>query len=184
MGLFSFFRRKDQKDKPAGGTASQNDHPTETKQSDKSGLASEFKMEHKPSGGPVVAPVEDRIKTMKANEAGLYPHEVLLLSYAPRYCTTGNAYPGFWWYHYGVKDLDAKLRSLLERGFLEVGSLRAALERETVAGLKELLKANQLKVSGKKAELLQRLLDGVPEEELKKRLTEYGYALTGRVKRF
>jgi hypothetical protein len=34
---------------------------------------------------PDVIPVEKIIKGMKPNDAGLYPHEVLLLSYATKY---------------------------------------------------------------------------------------------------
>ncbi|MDD4592057.1 MAG: hypothetical protein PHG06_16790 [Parabacteroides sp.] len=44
---------------------------------------------------PDVIPIEKRIKEMKANEVGLYPHEILLLSYAPKYYVEGNSFPGF-----------------------------------------------------------------------------------------
>ncbi|WP_257532982.1 SAP domain-containing protein [Irregularibacter muris] len=127
---------------------------------------------------PEVIPVEKIIKGMKLNDVGLYPHEILLLSYAPKYYLEGNSYPGFWWYKYGVKDVDKCLISLKDRGFLQIGSLRSAIEKEIAAVLKDVLKDNGLKVSGKKAELVQRLMDEVPEATLKDIFTKYTYELT------
>ena len=141
-----------------------------------------FKKKNKYPPEPEVIPVEKRIKGMKPNDAGLYPHETLLLSYAPKYYVKGNSYPGFWWYKYGIKDVDKSLKSLLDRGFLQIGSLSSAIEKETATVLKGLLKANNLKVSGKKAELVQRLLDEVPEEKLKAVFTRYTYELTDKGK--
>ena len=43
---------------------------------------------------PDIIPIEKESK-MKANEAGLYPHEILLLSYAQNIIVEGNSYPGF-----------------------------------------------------------------------------------------
>lgn len=125
-----------------------------------------------------VVPVEKRIKGMKPNDVGLYPHEILLLSYAPKYYLEGNSYPGFWWYKYGVKDVDKCLISLKDRGFLQIGSLRSAIEKETAAVLKDVLRDNGLKVSGKKAELVQRLMDEVSEEKLNTIFTKRTYELT------
>lgn len=127
---------------------------------------------------PDVIPVEKIIKSMNPNEAGLYPHEVLLLSYAPKYYLEGNSYPGFWWYKYGIKDVDKCLISLKDRGFLQIGSLRSAIENETAAVLKDVLKGFGLKVSGKKEELVQRLLDEVTEEKLNTIFTKRTYNRT------
>lgn len=174
MGLFDiFFKKKDKKveeinEKNNNKNIEINIKPTISIKTDVINTPSE----------PEVIPVEKRIKGMKPNDAGLYPHETLLLSYAPKYYVKGNSYPGFWWYKYGIKDVDKSLKSLLDRGFLQIGSLRSAIEKETVTVLKGLLKANNLKVSGKKAELVQRLLDEVPEEKLKAVFTRYTYELT------
>lgn len=78
---------------------------------------------------PEIVPVEKIIKGIKPNSVGLYPHEILTLSYAPKYFVEGNSYPGFWWYRYGVSDVDKSLKSLLDRGFLQVGSLKSAIEQ-------------------------------------------------------
>jgi len=125
-----------------------------------------------------VIPVEVRLKDAVASSHGLYPHEVLALDYAHSYYTEGNRYQGFWWYGYGVRDVDVVLRSLLERGFLQVGNLQSAIENETGAVLKEELKKHGLKVSGKKAELVQRLLNEVSQDELNARFTKRTYQLT------
>ena len=113
-----------------------------------------------------VIPVEDRIKQATANKHGLYPHEVLVLDYAPTFYTDGNAFQGFWWYRYGVRDVQAVLRSLTERGFLQIGDLRAALEKQNATTIKEALRAHGCKQTGKKDELVQRALDEIPAAAL------------------
>ncbi|GEK92142.1 hypothetical protein [Alkalibacterium kapii] len=72
---------------------------------------------------PKVIPIKKRLKKMKPNTTGLYPHEILLLSYAPDYYTKTNKFPPFWWYRYGIKDVDKLLKSLRKKGFLKIGSL-------------------------------------------------------------
>lgn len=76
--------------------------------------------------------------------------------------------------------LPAKDR-LLAQGFLEVGDLRTNISLKTVPDLKAILAEKELKTTGKKAELVQRLLDYISEEELeelfpvgKYRITETG----------
>ena len=125
-----------------------------------------------------VAPVEKRIKDAIPSSQGLYPHEILALDYAHSYYTDGNHYQGFWWYEYGVKNVDFLLSSLMERGFLQVGGLKSAIENETGTVLKEELKKHGLKVSGKKIELVNRLLSEITEDELNSRFTKRTYQLT------
>ncbi|KUK15031.1 MAG: hypothetical protein XD53_1546 [Petrotoga mobilis] len=125
-----------------------------------------------------VIPAEKRIKDAIASKHGLYPHEVLILDYAGSYYTEGNTFQGFWWYRYGVRDVDKCLHTLVDRGFLQIGNLQSAIEKETVAVLKEELKKRRLKVSGKKDELVNRLLVEVPHEELNARFPKRTYQLT------
>jgi hypothetical protein len=58
------------------------------------------------------------------------------------------------------------LSSLLKRGFLQIGDIKSTLEQNTVDTIKNILKKYNLKISGKKAEIIQRLLDEVPQETL------------------
>lgn len=130
------------------------------------------------SGTDDIIPVEKRIKNANISKHGLYPHEVLILDYAGSYFMGGNSFQGFWWYRYGVRAVDKCLRSLLDRGFLQVGNLQSAIEKETAAVLKSELKNHGLKVSGKKDELVQRLMSEVSHEELSSRFAKRTYQLT------
>src|SRR5690554_1905917 len=171
MGLFDFLKKRNK----------QNNEPSKSKDKKDFDISSMIRIKTEIINNPPepdVIPVEKIIKGMKPNEVGLYPHEVLLLSYAPKYYLKGNSYPRFWWYKYGVKDVDKCLISLKDRGFLQIGSLRSAIEKETAAVLKDVLKDNRLKVSGKKAELVQRLIDEVSQEKLNAIFTKRTYDLT------
>jgi hypothetical protein len=138
------------------------------------GLRAEWQAE----SDAAVIPVEERIKSMVPSEQGLYPHEILALEYAPKYYTSDNAFQGFWWYQYGVRDVQAVLASLEQRGFLQVGDLHAALTKQTVTAIKAVLKSRGLKLSGTKDELIQRALEEIPEEELNRRFPRRPYQLT------
>jgi len=131
-----------------------------------------------PSAAEEIIPAEKRMQNAIASKHGLYPHEVLVLDYAGSYYTEGNSFQGFWWYRYGVRDVDECLHSLLDRGFLKIGDLQSAIEKETAVVLKEELKKHRLKVSGKKTELVQRLMEAVSYEELNSRFARRTYQLT------
>jgi hypothetical protein len=125
-----------------------------------------------------VIPVETKIKGMKPNVDGLYPHEILLLSYAPKYYVGYDPFPGFWWYQYGIKNVSKYLESLLNRGFLKLGSLRSTIENETMAVLKAVLKENTLKQTGKKSDLVDRLLESFSADKLNSLFTKVTYEPT------
>lgn len=125
-----------------------------------------------------VVPAETRIKKAIASEHGLYPYEILVLDYAHSFYTNGNSFQGFWWYRYGVRDVDKCLQSMLNRGFLQVGDLQSAIALENATVLKEELKKHGLKVSGKKAELVKRLMAEISQDELNSRFSKRTYQLT------
>lgn len=125
-----------------------------------------------------VIPVDIRMKTAIASMQGLFPHEILVLDYAHTFYTSGNSFQRFWWYRYGVDDVQAILCSLVERGFLQIGDLRAALENHSSATIKEALKAHDIKTTGKKTDLIQRALDEIPESVLKDLFPKRTYILT------
>lgn len=116
-----------------------------------------------------ILPAEKRVKSaFPSRKNGLYPHEVLVLDYANSFYTQDNNYQRFWWTRYGVKNVDAVLHKLLKKGFIEVAPIASTLEKKTVVELKEVLKEQGLETKGKKAILIQRLLEEVPIEELDK----------------
>ncbi|GHS86896.1 hypothetical protein FACS189487_01990 [Campylobacterota bacterium] len=111
-------------------------------------------------------PAHKRARKAFISPHGLYPHEILALYFSGSYSDTKSKsdYPKYW-YYYGVKDVPTLMRSLLARGFLQTADLRFALEQEKVDKLKDVLKQNGLKVSGKKEELIERLLNELPREK-------------------
>lgn len=109
---------------------------------------------------------------------GLLPVEVLMLSYAHQYTESTTEYQGFWDYAYGISDPNAMLRSLADRGFLRLGGVPEAMEVETAVSLKEVLREYGLKVSGRKAELIERLLENISIGELEERFPLKYYART------
>lgn len=159
MSFFDIFRRKSksaENEKPSA----QNRVLAGAIKQPKSNISPFIKVttEIIPSPAEEIVPAEKRIHNATASKHGLYPHEVLVLDYASSYYTEGNSFQGFWWYRYGVRDVDKYLHSLLNRGFLKVGDLQNAIEKENATVIKDELKKHGLKVSGKKDELVQRLI--------------------------
>lgn len=75
-----------------------------------------------------VDPTQTQSNTLINNSTpsknGLFPHEILLISYIcsqrANYLKEGaTTFPKFWFYKYGVDDVQAVLQSLVARGFLQ-----------------------------------------------------------------
>lgn len=92
----------------------------------------------------------------------------MLLEYCSKgtYPSPKNGYPGFWWFACGIRDVGAALNSLEERGYIAWGSVWDAVGGFTVAQLKDLLTSQDMPTTGKKADLVERVLSGVPDEAL------------------
>lgn len=159
MGFFDFFKKKKlQPTSPAKQPASQS-HLDNTPVK----VTVSFSM---PSANDVI-PVETKTKNaFPSRNGGLYPHEILVLDYANSYSTKNNTYQRFWWNRYGIKDVDTILKSLLQKGFICVGSVQETLGKKTVVELKKILENNALKTTGKKTELIQRIVESIPESDL------------------
>ncbi|HPE41432.1 MAG TPA: SAP domain-containing protein [Bacteroidales bacterium] len=127
---------------------------------------------------PDIPQLDGLVKKAIPSEHGLYPHEILALDYASKYYIDRNSFQQFWLYQYGVKNVQALLNSLLERGFLKVGGFKTVLQKQKVVEIKELLKSYNLKRTGKKAELVERALESIPESDLEKLFPRRTYALT------
>ena len=113
-------------------------------------------------------PIKERINNTKPLCDGLYPHEVLAINYAPNCNIKDENYVTYWEYEYGInnKELKEIFNSLIEKNYIEVGTIADAMNKSTTSVLKGLLKENGLKQSGKKDDLINRLLENVPEEKL------------------
>ena len=125
-----------------------------------------------------VIPVNERIVGMEPMCNGLYPHEVLMLSYAPKYSIEEKSFQSFWWNSYGVNDPSAVLESLRSRGFITVGGVEPTIENLKSAELKALLKTYDLKTSGVKEDLVKRIINEIPISELEQLYPIRYYVLT------
>lgn len=68
-----------------------------------------------------VIPIEKRIKGQPPTCDGLYPHEILVLSYSPHFVVNGEkSFAGFWWYKYGIKDVMKIVESLKGKGLYKL----------------------------------------------------------------
>lgn len=111
---------------------------------------------------------------------GLYVPEILLLEYCSNGAYPGpkNGYPGFWWFEYGIRDVGAILKSLEERNFIRWAPISNSIKGLTIPRLKEILEKHDLSVSGKKAELVERIMCSISNEELENLNIEKKYELT------
>lgn len=114
----------------------------------------------------VVVPVDSRLQSSQRDRHGLYPHEMLMLRYAHLFRSGEMEFQGFWWYQYGVRHPENVLTYLEERKFITLGGVREAMEARTASSLKKALADHGLKQSGRKSELVDRLSDEVPTNEL------------------
>lgn len=126
-----------------------------------------------------IVPLKTLLKVATPSKQGLYPHEILMLHYANTYKVGGgNSFQNFWLYQYSVENPQTVLDSLLSRGFLTSGDLKSALERQKVIDLKTELQAIGEKTTGKKAELVERLLNSSSVDSLEAKYSERYYAIT------
>ena len=180
MGLFDLFKKKDKTD------VAQKDTPVKTSvpESEKKFYQPDSYYTDVVAEGTAferrVITFEDRKKTAIPSKRGLYPAEILLLEYCSKGTYPGpkNGYPGFWWFAYGIRDVGAALKSLEERGYIAWGSVRDAVGGFTVAQLKDLLTSQDMPTTGKKADLVERVLSGVSDEALIAAGAQRKYILT------
>lgn len=108
----------------------------------------------------------------------LYPHEILMLAYAPTFIVDKIIFQQFWYYDYNITNPQLIIDKLIDEGFLKVGTVEGALEFEKIPDLKNILKNHQLAVSGNKDVLVKRIIDNVSKEELTKLNLDIHYELT------
>lgn len=78
------------------------------------------------------------------------------------------------------RNVGPALRRLLEGGYLELGSLEQRVSLKTVPELKAILADKELKASGKKAELVQRILDNFDPDEVEEIFPVNVYQITDK----
>lgn len=127
-----------------------------------------------------VVSFDERKKTTFPSKRGLYVAEILLLEYCRKgdYPKPKYGYPGFWWFTYGIRDVGHALESLAQRGFLRLASAEESASCLTIPELKKLLKDVSAPVSGKKAELVDRVKNLVPADAILRSVGTRKYHLT------
>jgi hypothetical protein len=190
MGLLNWFKKKGAKQEdtvvPAKDTAikpKSNLAPTVPEEEKKYYRSDDYYQIVTNTGTPFehkVVTFEERKKVSYPSARGLYVGEILLLYYCKRgdYPHPKNGYPGFWWFKYGIRDVSAALSSLEKRNFIEMESAEESAHSLKVPELKALLKNNGLPTSGKKADLVARVADSVPKDEIIAAGAEPKYHLT------
>ena len=111
---------------------------------------------------------EERKKSSYPSARGLYVAEIMLLEYCKsgKYPKPESGYPGFWWFKYGIRDVGHALESLEKRGFLKWSSKTKILHNLKIKQLKNILTSNKLSTSGNKSDLINRIIDNIPEQNL------------------
>ena len=119
------------------------------------------------SAGRTVVAFEERKKTCIPSAQGLYVAEILLLDFCSRgeYPLADGEYPQFWWTEYGIRDVDAVLKSLEERGFLRLETDREFRKSRKSEERKEFLKESGEALSEKKSELARQALEPDPVDD-------------------
>lgn len=122
--------------------------------------------------------LEELVAKSYPSRNGLYPHEIVMLQKAEQFKIRGNQFPKYWYYDYSVIDPQLILNTLRSRGFLEIGTIEQALGALKTTELKEELKAVGQKVSGKKDELVQRLMENGDLDALERKYPDRYFQLT------
>ena len=110
--------------------------------------------------------LQAKIAFSKKDRFGLLPHEIAALHESGFYSLSCIDPHKNMVKLVGVDDVSSILLSLRTRGFLEDASAGFILSKSTVAELSKFLKKNGLKCSGRKAELVARILEGVSQESI------------------
>lgn len=109
---------------------------------------------------------------------GLRPDQLAVLYYARTFTTSQTIFQSFWFYDFAIDNVCSVLDMLCKNGFIYISSARESVYKLKVSQLKEFLKESGLKVSGKKEELIKRLLDNCDDEFLESHITDRNYELT------
>lgn len=89
-----------------------------------------------------------------------------------------DSYSKFISYDLDIKNPVKKYKDFIKNGYLQKGSLETVLQIYKVTDLKKILRENNLKLSGKKTELISRILSEVNIEKLNPYLNDNIYELT------
>ena len=113
----------------------------------------------------------------KPDADGLYPSELVMLSYAEKYKTTETNYPAYLTNTYEIVNPAKMLKSLQAKGYIEVGGAKDALDGFKLPELKEMAASLGIAVKGKKADIISQLHEA-DEESLSQFVKDRTWKLT------
>lgn len=134
MGLFDFLKKKTTTQDSSKSNLNTTNNQTFTYEAPKPSYVkkevldktSKYEIAVEQDGPPLLS---DLIKSAIPSKQGLYPHELIMLEYAPSFKTSNNTFQQFWYYQYSVTEPQSLLDSLFVRGFIEIGDLKSALQK-------------------------------------------------------
>lgn len=171
MGLLNFLKKFNTSEQPIPNSEKKYYQP-DSYYTNKAHQGTQFERD--------VITFEERKNTSIPSKNGLYVAEILLLEYCSygTYPHPKDGYPGFWWFEYGIRNVDARLKSLEERGFIRISSPSESISSLTTTQLKEILKSCGLPINGKKNDLVQRIRNNLSNDDLSDYISECKYILT------
>lgn len=89
----------------------------------------------------------------KPDTNGLYPSELIMLSFAKRYKTNETNFPAYLGNMYGIDNPKEMLKTLQANGYIEIGSAIDVLASFKVSELKEMASPFGIEAKGKKQTL-------------------------------
>ncbi len=117
-------------------------------------------------------------RQMQRLEEDLLPGDIIMLwRIGFDNFTNESTIPDYFEYRYGVEADESKQR-LVDGEYMFVGSVMDSLELQNAPTLKRLLKEAGLPQSGKKADLLKRVLAGIDEQTLAEKIPTRRYVIT------
>lgn len=110
-------------------------------------------------------------------EEGLYPGDIVMLWRINfNNITTETIMPQYFEYRYGI-DPQESIQRLIDKGYCQLSDAKGSLDLLSVPVLKRILKNNYLAVTGKKADLLDRINVALTEDVLEEQFTLRRYLI-------
>lgn len=121
--------------------------------------------------------VVEKSKMVKLKE-GIFPGDLIMLwRIGFDNFTTESVIPAYFEYIYGL-NIDASKATLLKLEYVLLCNATESLVELTSPQLKTILKTHNLKLTGKKHELIQRIIENITEEELEQLFTMRKFKIT------
>ena len=99
-------------------------------------------------------------------EEGILPgHVILLWRIGFDNFTTESTIPAYFEYRYGIHT-DEAFKTLMQKGYVEMCSAKESISVINMTQIKRILGNYQLPKTGKRSDLVERVLDNLTEEEL------------------